>query len=294
MATIVSGLRIVVFTQGGLGVEISRRVAQLPGVSLAGISFERPLQPRRPFKERVQRHVKYYGYSGTVMRAANAVLRYARPNENIERPDDSLALNAIAAEHAAVFAVTSDLHAPAILESIRSVRPDLGLVIGTTIVKPRLFDLPRLGSLNLHQGKVPEDRGSACAFWALFHNESEYGVTVHRVVERVDAGDVAASGMVPFVYDFTKYGLDYERFLRDFQESLGPLSIELMVAAVRQIAAGTCVFARQDEAQAVRCRMPTYTQKKELLLKIKQRFLGLTAGARRACADALPVHDRIV
>ena len=267
-----SGLRVVVFTQGGLGISISRLVAKLPNVTLAGIFCEKEIPRRRPLPERLRRNITYYGYVGTLFRVARAGVRRISPGANLVLPDDVGALRSIAAECSAVFTITPDLHDPTVLESISATRPDLGLVVGTTIVKPSLYDLPRLGSLNLHQGKVPEYRGSAPMFWALFNNETEYGVTIHRVVKRVDAGDVVLSATVPLKYDFHRYGLDFKRFLNDFEETLGPISIELMVEAVRRIAAGSATFTPQDESKAVRTRRPTYAQVREMRKVISRRY----------------------
>jgi folate-dependent phosphoribosylglycinamide formyltransferase PurN len=268
----VEKLRVVVFTQGGLGIPISRLVAKLPNVTLAGIFCEQEIPRRRPLSERLRRNLTYHGYVGTLLRIAQAGVRRINPEGNHVLPDDVGELRSIARECSAVFTITADLHDPTVLESIRATKPDVGLVVGTTIVKPSLYDLPRLGSLNLHQGKVPEYRGSAPAFWALFNNETEYGVTVHRVVKRVDAGDVVLSATVPFNYDFVRYRLDFKRFLKDFEESLGPISVDLMIEAVRRIADGSAKFTPQDESKAFQTRRPTYSQEKEMRKVINRRY----------------------
>ncbi|MFN0054133.1 MAG: formyltransferase family protein [Planctomycetales bacterium] len=270
-------LRVIVFTQGPLAVRICRSLSTMPETELAGIYFERPVLRRRPLGERLRRQVAYYGFAGAVRRIAisfwrKAIHRSAPPTT--AGVDDETALRTIAAESRAVFLSASDLHAAHVLDSIREQRADLGLVIGTTIVKPCLYDLPRLGSLNVHQALVPEYRGSSPHFWVLYDNVAISGVTIHRVVEKVDSGDVVLQATVPCIYDYEKYGADFERFILDFEAGLEDLSVQLMVEAVRRIALATAQFTPQDASRAVRRRNPNYVQKRELRQRLKQRFLN--------------------
>jgi hypothetical protein len=55
--------------------------------------------------------------------------------------------------------VTADLHSLKSLQFVRSLRADLGLVYGTRILKPELFNIPLQGSINIHKRKVPDYRG---------------------------------------------------------------------------------------------------------------------------------------
>jgi len=65
---------------------------------------------------------------------------------------------------------------------------DIGIVIGTRILKPLIFTVPKYGMINLHQGRIPEYRGVPPAFWEHANKEATMYVTVHTVVENVDAG----------------------------------------------------------------------------------------------------------
>src|SRR5215471_13520636 len=50
----------------------------------------------------------------------------------------------------------ANIHAPDALEAVRSFAPDLGISLAAPILKEPLFSIPRLGTLNLHKGKVPD------------------------------------------------------------------------------------------------------------------------------------------
>jgi peptidoglycan/xylan/chitin deacetylase (PgdA/CDA1 family) len=70
-------------------------------------------------------------------------------------------------------------------------------VLGTRILKPATFTVPRLGCINLHKGKVPEYRGMPPGFWELYDGASAAGVTVHFVDKGLDTGDIVAARSIP-------------------------------------------------------------------------------------------------
>jgi len=90
-----------------------------------------------------------------------------------------------------------DMHAAPIVDRVRQWRPDLGLSIGAPILRPALFRIPRLGTLNLHLGKVPEFRGAPPGFWELYTGAHAVGATVHVVDEGLDTGPVVAQAEAP-------------------------------------------------------------------------------------------------
>jgi peptidoglycan/xylan/chitin deacetylase (PgdA/CDA1 family) len=127
--------------------------------------------------------------------------------------------------------VTPDIHSEPALEFVRSLNADLGLVFGTRILKPVLFEIPKQGSINIHKRKVPDYRGGgAVGLWELLDDKKEIGVTVHRVEAKVDVGGVIRSALIPI-----------EPF--DDLESLALkadiVGADLIVAAIRDFATGT-------------------------------------------------------
>src|SRR5437870_2000076 len=96
------------------------------------------------------------------------------------------------------FRVTTDYHGADALEFVRSLKPDLGVVYGTRILKPCLFSIPRLGSINIHKRKVPDYRGGGpVGLWELLDGQREIGVTVHQVTEKLDEGAIVNSSTIP-------------------------------------------------------------------------------------------------
>ena len=58
------------------------------------------------------------------------------------------------------------------------------------IFKPKIINVPKLGVINCHAGKLPFYRGRNILNWALINNEKEFGITVHYIDEGIDTGDI--------------------------------------------------------------------------------------------------------
>lgn len=68
---------------------------------------------------------------------------------------------------------------------------DTGVCVGfMSILKKEIFSLPENGILNLHCGKLPEYRGRAPISRSIMNGEEVLTVTVHRIDEGVDSGDI--------------------------------------------------------------------------------------------------------
>jgi methionyl-tRNA formyltransferase len=59
------------------------------------------------------------------------------------------------------------------------------------VLSEAVLDAPRLGCFNLHPGPLPEYAGLNTVSWAIYHGERDYGVTLHKMSQQIDAGDIA-------------------------------------------------------------------------------------------------------
>ncbi|MDP9199618.1 MAG: hypothetical protein M3O07_10475, partial [Pseudomonadota bacterium] len=91
----------------------------------------------------------------------------------------------------------ADIHAQPVLDQLREVAPDLGVIYGGPILRRAVFEIPRLGTLGIHHGRVPDYRGKKTTFWEMYNGESEAGITIQRVTAGLDAGDVVREASVP-------------------------------------------------------------------------------------------------
>lgn len=97
-------------------------------------------------------------------------------------------------------------------------------------IPPELLALPEHGFLNLHPSLLPDYRGPYPLFWALRDGRDESGVTVHWMDEGLDSGDIALQAPLPLPEGVGPAELD---------RAAGELAGELLVEALRRLAAGT-------------------------------------------------------
>lgn len=84
-------------------------------------------------------------------------------------------------------------------EWARALNADLGVIVAYGgLVREPLLSLPRLGWVNLHFSDLPRWRGAAPVQRALMEGELRLGVTVFRLVEALDAGDVVMRDFFTF------------------------------------------------------------------------------------------------
>jgi glycosyltransferase involved in cell wall biosynthesis len=152
------------------------------------------------------------------------------------RPSRALAFRRARRALDPLLRVMPDLHAPGVLEAVRAMGPDLGLIYGGPILRPELFRIPTFGTLGIHHGEVPRYRGKKTTFWALHHGESHAGVTIQRVNAGVDTGEVVRKGDVPTA------GRGYGAVWRDV-EALG---FRLYLEAILAVRDGTATFTPQE------------------------------------------------
>ncbi len=88
-----------------------------------------------------------------------------------------------------------DMSAPlsTLIAEIKALSPDLILVSCYARKIPQaILDIPVHGSFNLHPSLLPAYRGPAPVFWQFRDGLSEFGVTLHRMTETMDAGEIVA------------------------------------------------------------------------------------------------------
>ena len=87
---------------------------------------------------------------------------------------------------------------PEFLNSLKTktyrLKPDLGVVVAYgKIIPPEIFNLPKHGTLNIHPSLLPKYRGPSPVQTAILNGDIETGVTIMKIAEGVDDGDIVAS-----------------------------------------------------------------------------------------------------
>lgn len=93
---------------------------------------------------------------------------------------------------------TQSVNQPEYIEQVRALTPDVIVsVAAPEVFQLQLLALPPVGCINIHSGRLPMYRGMMPTFWQMLRGEQAITITVHRMVEKLDAGDILATQAFP-------------------------------------------------------------------------------------------------
>ena len=108
----------------------------------------------------------------------------------------------LAAEQGIPVFAPDDVNHALWVERIQKMAPDMIFSFYyRALLSEKILATARLGAYNLHGSLLPTYRGRAPLNWVLVNGESETGVTLHRMVARVDAGDILAQERIAIADD---------------------------------------------------------------------------------------------
>lgn len=146
-----------------------------------------------------------------------------------------------ALEHGIPVIEADNMRDPAFEEQLKALDADLFVVVAFKILPPVLLKIPKIGSVNLHASLLPRYRGAAPIHWAVINGDTETGVTVFFLDEKVDTGKYLFRERTEIKSDDTT-GDVYDRLML--------LGAEVMVRAVDTISSGKFELHAQNDAEA--------------------------------------------
>ncbi|MEO9501202.1 methionyl-tRNA formyltransferase [Nonlabens ulvanivorans] len=84
----------------------------------------------------------------------------------------------------------SNLKAPEFIKELKSYNADLQVIVAFRMLPKVVWDMPAMGTFNLHASLLPEYRGAAPINWAIINQESQSGVTTFFIDEKIDTGAI--------------------------------------------------------------------------------------------------------
>ena len=145
-------------------------------------------------------------------------------------------------EHSVPFVETPNINTPEMLQKIDEYKPDLivvaafGQKIGNDVI-----NLPPKGTINIHGSLLPKYRGAAPINWAIINGETETGISIISIVDKMDAGDVLATAA-------TK--IEPEETAEQLLNKLAKLAAPLLMETIDKIADGTAIYTKQDHSKS--------------------------------------------
>ena len=129
-----------------------------------------------------------------------------------------------------------------VIKAVKEKEIDWLFVIGwSQIVKPELLSIPKKGCIGIHPTLLPQGRGRAAIPWAILKGLDKTGVTMFKLDEGVDTGDILAQLEIPLNGNITA---------TELYEKVEKAHIELIAENWQKIIDGTIKAIKQDDAKA--------------------------------------------
>jgi methionyl-tRNA formyltransferase len=116
------------------------------------------------------------------------------------------------------------------LEELRSLNADLQIVVAFRMLPESVWNMPPLGTINLHGSLLPQYRGAAPINWAVINGEKETGVTTFKLKHEIDTGDILMQESFP---------IDENETAGDVHDKMKEIGAIVLVETVKGIADGT-------------------------------------------------------
>ena len=126
-----------------------------------------------------------------------------------------------------------------------NIEPDLIVVAAYGKILPEwLLNLPKYGTINVHASLLPKYRGASPIQWALLNGEEETGVTIMKVIPKLDAGDIISQRRVK---------IEKEDNAQTLHDKLAKAGAELLVETIPRYISGEIKPVPQNEEEATYC-----------------------------------------
>ena len=135
-----------------------------------------------------------------------------------------------------------DINETNMAKQVEACHGDLLVVIAFgQKIGPELISWHRHGAINVHASLLPKYRGAAPINWALMNNETETGISIITLADRMDAGDILGT---------VKLRIHPEETAKTLYNRLAYMAPLELIEVIGQLDAGNVVYTQQNENEA--------------------------------------------
>jgi len=126
---------------------------------------------------------------------------------------------------------------PAFIEELKQLKADIQVVVAFRMLPEMVWDMPPLGTVNVHASLLPQYRGAAPINWAIINGEKETGVTTFKLQHEIDTGNILLQDKVS-IADEDNAGIVHDKLMY--------AGAALLVKTIEGLAAG--IIEEQPQA----------------------------------------------
>ncbi|MFZ4543614.1 MAG: methionyl-tRNA formyltransferase [Saprospiraceae bacterium] len=133
------------------------------------------------------------------------------------------------------------LRDPEFIVQLKSLKADLQVVVAFRMLPEMVWNMPPLGTINLHGSLLPAYRGAAPIHWAVINGEKETGVTTFFLTHEIDTGDILMS---------SKLSIGENDTTGDIHDRMMVLGAQTILESLWKIQNGDYRLIPQDDSKA--------------------------------------------
>ncbi|MEO6328820.1 MAG: methionyl-tRNA formyltransferase [Ginsengibacter sp.] len=137
---------------------------------------------------------------------------------------------------------------PEFLKDLQSLKADLQIVVAFRMLPEVVWNMPSLGTINLHASLLPQYRGAAPVNWAIINGEKETGVTTFKLQHDIDTGNILLSEKILIGDDETA---------GELHDRMKEIGADLLVRTIVGLANNTIMEISQQRQQTTNDQPPT-------------------------------------
>lgn len=131
------------------------------------------------------------------------------------------------------------LKAPSFLEKLAALKADLQVVVAFRMLPEVVWNMPPMGTINVHGSLLPQYRGAAPINWAIINGESATGVTTFQLQHAIDTGNMLMQEVIPITDTMTA---------GELHDTMKMVGANLLVETIKGLAAGSIQAMPQQES----------------------------------------------
>ena len=135
---------------------------------------------------------------------------------------------------------------PDFIEQLKALNADLQVVVAFRMLPEVVWNMPKMGTINLHASLLPNYRGAAPINWAVINGEKETGVTTFFLQHEIDTGNVIFSESV---------SISETETAGDIHDKLMKTGAGLLVKTVKAIESETYSAIAQEDTVSIKAEL---------------------------------------
>lgn len=131
------------------------------------------------------------------------------------------------------------LKSPDFLEQLKNLQADLQIVVAFRMLPELVWNMPPMGTVNLHGSLLPQYRGAAPINWAIIQGEKFTGVTTFKLQQEIDTGDILLTTSIP---------IGDQETAGELHDKMKEIGAELLLQTIKGLADGNLTESPQMES----------------------------------------------